>query len=245
MSFNFAFLLPLFAGLSTMIGYLFIYKKEHNNVLISSLAFASGVMFCVSILDLIPESIKELLSVYKLFPTILLSLIGINIGFIISNFFDKKIHFNEESKLYKIGFISMLAIIIHNIPEGIITYMTTTIDIHLGINLSMAIALHNIPEGISIAVPIYYATKNKKKAFLYTFISAISEPLGALLAHLFLSNFITSSFIGLLYSIIAGIMLFISLFELFPESLSYKKKNKTIIFFLIGIIIMYISLKLF
>ena len=76
MSFNFAFLLPLFAGLSTMIGYLFIYKKEHNNVLISSLAFASGVMFCVSILDLIPESIKELLSVYKLFPTILLSLIA-------------------------------------------------------------------------------------------------------------------------------------------------------------------------
>lgn len=228
-----------------MIGCLFILKKEHNHILVSALAFAAGVMFCVSILDLIPESIKELSGVYKLFPTILLSLIGINIGFIISNLFDKKIHLNKESRLYKIGIISMLAIIIHNIPEGIITYMTTTMDQRLGINLSIAIALHNIPEGISIAVPIYYSTKSKGKALLYTFISAISEPLGAVLAHVFLKEFITPSFIGILYSIIAGIMLYISMFELLPESLSYKKKKKTILFFIIGILIMYLSLKLF
>lgn len=239
------FLLPLLAGLSTMIGCLFIFKKEQNSLLVSALAFASGVMFCVSILDLIPESFKELHNVYKLFPTILLSLIGINIGFIISNLFDKKIHIAKESRLYKIGIISMLAIIIHNIPEGIITYMTTTMDYHLGINLSIAIALHNIPEGISIAVPIYYSTKSKGKAIFYTFISAMSEPLGALLAHVFLSKLITASFIGILYSIIAGIMLYISLFELLPESLTYKKKKKTILFFLLGMFIMYLSLKLF
>ncbi len=62
----------------------------------------------------------------------------------------------------------MLAIIIHNIPEGIATFMAGCSDSKLGITLTLAIALHNIPEGISISVPIYYATKSKKKgSFVY------------------------------------------------------------------------------
>lgn len=132
----------------------------------------------------------------------------------------------------------MLAIILHNIPEGIATFISTTKDTSLGISLATSIALHNIPEGISISIPIYYATKSKKKAIIYTLISALSEPLGALLTYLFLLPFISDTLLGILFSLIAGIMLHISLTELLPEASSYKYSKLTKTFFGIGIIFM-------
>ena len=241
-----AFLITTLAGLSTMIGsiLIFIFKKN-NKILISSLAFAAGVMICVSLTDLIPESIHLFKQTFLPFPAILLCSIGISIGVIISMFLDKKLPTMENSRLYKVGIISMLAIIMHNIPEGIATFLTTSENTKLGLSLAIAITLHNIPEGISISIPIYYATKNKKKALLYTFISGISEPFGALLAYVFLSNFVNDIFMGFLYAIIAGIMMQISIYELLTTSLSYKNKTRTIAFLIIGAIFMYISHILF
>ena len=148
----------------------------------------------------------------------------------------------NNNNLYKLGIISMLAIILHNIPEGIATFLTANKDINLGLSLAIAITLHNIPEGISIAVPIYYSTKKKSKALLYTFISALSEPFGAILAFIFLKNIITDNIMGYLLSFIAGIMLHISLCELLPSSFKYKKKKHTIFFFILGILFMLLRL---
>lgn len=122
--------------------------------------------------------------------------------------------------------------------EGIITYLTSTTDFRLGITLALAIALHNIPEGISISVPIYYSTGSRKKALLYTFISGISEPLGAILAALFLASFVNPFIMGLLYAFIAGIMIHISIYELLNESFSYQKKFLTILSVIFGSIFM-------
>lgn len=135
----------------------------------------------------------------------------------------------------------MLAIILHNIPEGIATFLASTSDMSLGIALTIAIALHNIPEGISISIPIYYSSNSKKRAILYTLISALSEPFGALLAYLFLSKIVTDTIMGCIFSIIAGIMIFISMFELLPTSFKYKNRGVTILFFIIGILFMYIN----
>lgn len=240
---NIAFLLTIIAGLSTLIGTLpiFLKLKHENNIICASLAFASGVMLCVSITDLIPESLNMLEHNLPAFLTILLSFLFIIIGIIISSLISKNIP--ETSKitnnnLYKVGIISMLAIIIHNIPEGIATFISTTKSISLGLSLTLAIAIHNIPEGISISVPIYYATKSKFKAFSYTLISALSEPLGALITYLFLFPFINDTILGLLFSLIAGIMLQISLTELLPISLKYNQSKTTRKFFIIGIIFM-------
>ena len=152
---------------------------------------------------------------------------------------------NSKKGLYRVGIISMFAIIMHNIPEGIATFMTTSTNLSLGLSLTIAIALHNIPEGISIAVPIYYSTGNRKKALFYTFVSAISEPFGALLAFLFLKPFMNNLVMGLLMAMIAGIMSYISFFELLPKSLSYKNKSLSYIFLVIGIIFMAINHFLF
>ena len=158
---------------------------------------------------------------------------------LIDHFFPNQI--NDNNQLFRVGIISMLAIIFHNIPEGIATFMTTHNNLSLGTTLTIAIALHNIPEGICIAVPIYYATKSRGKAFKYTLISALSEPLGAFLAYLFLTPIINDLSMGFLYGIIAGIMIHISFYELLPTSFKYKKYRLSIIFFIIGSVIMIIN----
>lgn len=222
---------------------IFLNEKNKDKIIISSLAFASGVMVCVSLLDLIPESISMLNSNFNLFLSTILFLIFLCIGVLTSMTIDKYLpETKENTKLYRVGIISMLAIILHNIPEGIATFMASSMDKTLGISLALAIAMHNLPEGISIAVPIYYSTNKKSKSFIYTFISAISEPFGALIAFIFLKNFINEIFMGLLFSFIAGIMTHISFYELLPESKKYKNYKLTSIFFIIGIIFMCINL---
>lgn len=238
----YAFILTTLAGLSTLIGTIPIFiKTKTNKIIISSLAFAAGVMITVSITDLIPEGINYLHKTFKLFPTILITSIFIVIGIIISMTIDKYINKKREGELYKIGIISMIAIILHNIPEGIATYLSSEFNFKLGLSLTIAITLHNIPEGISIAIPIYYSTKSRGKAFIYTLLSAISEPLGAILAHIFLSKIINDNIMGLLMCLIAGIMIQISFYELLPTSVKYKNKKRTIIFLIIGILFMIIS----
>ena len=135
----------------------------------------------------------------------------------------------------------MLAIILHNIPEGMATFMASNTDISLGISLTIAIALHNIPEGISISVPIYYATNSKIKAISYTALSGLSELFGAIITYLFLKPFINDIVMGLLFSIIAGIMMHISLYELLPTSLKLNNKKITIFSFIFGILFMTIN----
>lgn len=151
----------------------------------------------------------------------------------------------QSNGLYRVGIISMLAIILHNIPEGMATFMAGNTNLHLGIALTIAIALHNIPEGISISIPIYYATGSKKKAFLYTFISGLSELFGAIITYLFLKPFITDQIMGYLFAFIAGIMLHISLCELLPTSWKYKSRGVTLFYLLIGFLFMFLNHILF
>lgn len=236
------FLLCIIAGLSTLLGALFIYiKGNKENQIKCALAFASGVMLSVSIFDLIPESLTMFQSNTK--NTIFLNItIFIIIGLIIPLLIDKILPSKlENNKLYKLGIFTMIAIIIHNIPEGIATYLSSETNLKLGISITIAIAMHNIPEGISIAMPVYYATNNKKKALGLTLISGMSEPLGAILAFLFLKPIINDTIMGALFAIIAGIMTYISIIELLPAALKYKEKKKTIICFLIGIFFMYVN----
>lgn len=222
-----------------MLGTIFIFIdfKNEDKVINTALSFAAGVMLTVSIFDLIPESIKLF---NPSFISIIFLLISINIGIIISMLIDKFIP--NSDNLYRVGVISMIAIIMHNIPEGIATYMATTHDLKLGITLSLAIALHNIPEGISISLPIYYSTRSKSKAILYTFISGISEIFGAILAAILFKNMITDSFMAIILGIITGIMFYISTYELLPEALKYHKIKTTLLASGVGSIVMLLSI---
>ena len=237
-----AFILSTIAGLSTLLGtiFIFIHFKHQETILISALSFAAGVMITVSCFDLIPSSFQNLNADFYIIPSCLLCMIGICIGVILSIFIDEKVP-SKSTQLKRVGMISFIAIILHNIPEGIATYLTANRNIDVGIALTCAIALHNIPEGISISIPIYYSSNSRLKAFLYTLISSLSEPLGAIIAFLFLSTWITPTIMGMIYAMIAGIMIHISCYELLPTALQYHQRTKTFFFFFLGTIVMLFS----
>ena len=239
------FILTTIAGLSTMLGTIpiFINIKNENKLISASCSFASGVMLSISILDLIPESLNYLYKEINI-KSIFISFIFITIGIIMSFIIDKSVDkINNSSSLYKVGILSMIVIILHNIPEGIITYIVSNKNIILGVSICISIAIHNIPEGVSIAIPIYYSTKSKIKAILYTLLSSLSELMGAIITYLFLKKYMNNLIIGIILSITAGIMIQISINKLYPESKSYNEKRATL-FFIIGFIFMIFSLLL-
>lgn len=240
-----SFALTLMAGMATMIGTIFIFtKKTSNKILACAMSFAAGVMISVSIVDLIPESIHYFKNIYQIHIIPFICLLFIVFGIVLSIILDKLIKktTTPDNVLYKAGIMSFLSLILHNIPEGIITFLTSSIDMKLGFTLTIAIAIHNIPEGISISVPIYYATKSRKKAIFYTLVSAFSEPFGAFLAFLFIAKYINFTLIGILLSLTAGVMLYISFYELLPIAFQYSHKRNTFLCFLIGLLLMFLKI---
>jgi len=237
-------ILTVLAGMSTLIGVIpiFIKIKNKDKIIAGSCAFASGVMICISVLDLIPESIRYLSGYFNSFFIIFLCfvflILGIVISMILDNYIDKV---SKSGNLFKVGILSMIAIILHNIPEGIVTFIVSNKNIMLGLSICIAIALHNIPEGISIAVPIFYSTKSKMKAIFYTALAGLSEPLGAIITGLFLVNYINDMVLGLLFAVIAGVMIQISSSKLLPTGNEYNARYSRI-FFIIGFIVMLFSL---
>ncbi len=155
----------------------------------------------------------------------------------------------RHKKLLRMGLFTALAIGIHNFPEGLATFLAALQDPALGVAIAIAIALHNIPEGISVSVPIFYATGNRKKAFIYSFLSGLAEPVGAGVAYLVLRLFvggdthaIPTQFMGVLFGGVAGIMVYISLDELLPTSRAYGKGHDSLFGLVGGMIVMALSL---
>ena len=242
----YSLILTSLAGLATLIGIIPIFVKIKNKDLIisSACSFASGVMLCISIFDLIPEAIKCLSVKFDSLLVIIFCFMFIVVGIILSMILDNVIDkLTSAGALFKVGILSMIVIVLHNIPEGIVTFIVSNKNIMLGISMCIAIALHNIPEGISIAIPIYYSTKSRKKAVFYTFLAALSEPIGAILTGLFLINYVNDTVLGLLFAFIAGVMIQISCGKLLPTGKTYDKKN-ALIFFVVGFLVMLFSLYL-
>ena len=225
----YALLISTIAGLSTMIGCLFIYFKPQNThyFIGASLAFSASIMLLISITELVPEGFIYLTNKYSIFLAIF-SLLGLLLlGNMISTRLNTIISKYQaiNSNLYRVGVLSMLALMIHNLPEGILTFLSSVVDLKLGLKLSFAIMMHNIPEGIAIAVPIYYATKRRVQALWSTFISGLSEPLGAVLAWIFLSKYINGTLMSLILLFTAGLMISVAINDIFMEANKYSRKS--------------------
>jgi len=160
-------------------------------------------------------------------------------------------HTAAHHKLMRMGLFTALAIGIHNFPEGLATFLAALEDPGLGIAIAIAIALHNIPEGISVSVPIFYATGDRKKAFTYSLLSGLSEPVGAGIAYLVLILLlggtgadVPQELMGILFAGVAGIMVYISLDELLPTSRAYGKGHDSLYGLVAGMLVMALSLAL-
>ena len=250
---GFALLLTLIAGLSTGIGSIiaFIFKKPNIRILCFSLGLSTGVMLYVSFIELLPDAIVEIGDIWALYAFFVgMILMGI-IDILIPDF-ENPHHYTDldngeiesNNNLMRLGMFTALAIVIHNFPEGIATFGSALVDIKLGVIIAFAIAIHNIPEGIAVSVPIFFATKNKKKAFYYSFLSGFSEPLGAVIGFVFLMQFLNIWTLSFLLALSAGIMVYISVDELLPTAHRYGHGHCVIFGFIIGVFIMAISILL-
>lgn len=255
----YAFLITLFAGLSTGIGSaLAVFTKKTNTKFLSfALGLSAGVMIYVSFVELFPQA-QELMSVSRplsqaaLFTT-LAFFSGIALIFIIDMLIPDaenphelhKVEDMEKSRnsaLRRMGIMTAVAIAIHNFPEGIATFATAMVSPELAIPIAMAIAIHNIPEGIAVSIPIYYATGSRKKAFWLSLSSGMAEPVGGLFGFLLLRQFLDSFGLGVIMASVAGIMVYISVDELLPGAEKYGQHHYSIVGFIVGMAIMALSL---
>lgn len=264
----FALGLTLFAGLSTGIGsaLAFFSKKTNETFLSFSLGFSAGVMIYVSMIEIFVKARDSLESYYEsaskgYLITTLAFFGGIALIALIdklvpeaenphelhdaSELNDEEIADSKNKALLRMGLFSALAIAIHNFPEGLATFMAAIQNPTLGISIAVAIAIHNIPEGISVSVPVFYATGDKKKAFMYSFLSGLAEPVGALIGYFLLRSFLSDALFGLVFAGVAGIMVYISLDELLPTAEKYGKHHIAIGGLILGMAVMAVSLVMF
>ena len=260
-----AFGLTMIAGLSTGIGSLIalMAKRTNTKFLCVSLGFSAGVMLFVSFIDLVPIA-KEVLIMYYGEKTGMLSLLlaffgGMGMITLIDFLIPKPNNPHEfqsieemntsddrQNSLHRIGIVVALSLVAHNFPEGIATFTSAmTNGLSIAIPITIAIAIHNIPEGIAVSVPIYHATGNKRKAFWLSFLTGLAEPLGALIAYLFLLPFWSPSLTGIVMAAVAGIMVYISLDELLPTAEKYGEHHLSISGLIAGMMVMALSLFLF
>ncbi len=260
----FALSLTIFAGLCTGIGSLiaFLSKKLDPKFLAGSLGFSAGVMVYVSLVEIFAKARTSLSAVYEGKTGYLVTVIAFFSGILVMALIDKLVPSYENpheirnidhpkpekkysKKLLRMGIFSALAIGIHNFPEGLATFIAALQDPTMGISIAAAIAIHNIPEGIAVSVPIYFATQNKKKAFGFSFLSGLSEPVGALIGYFFLRAFFTDATFGIIFASVAGIMVYISLDQLLPTAEEYGEHHVAITGLILGMAVMASSLVLF
>ncbi len=260
----FAFGLTLFAGLSTGIGsaLAFYTKKTNKKFLSAALGFSAGVMIYVSLVEIFVKARASLELVYGpskgyMITTVAffggIALIGIIDKFVptfenpheLRDVSDMDDDHQEKQELLRMGMFSALAIAIHNFPEGLATFTGALQDPALGVSIAVAIAIHNIPEGIAVSVPLYYATGDKKKAFQLSFLSGLSEPVGAMLGYFVLMRYMTDATFGIIFAGVAGIMVYISLDELLPTAEKYGEHHIAIWGLILGMVVMASSLVMF
>ena len=276
-----AFLLTIFAGLSTGIGSsiaFFVKNRNNTKFLTLSMGFAAGVMIYVSFMEIFPHALNALDNIssedgkgghsYRY-----IGIIAFFVGMLLVALIDKIVPHDDyphefmtaeeknaaeadieaikkgkevspagKKRLMRIGLLTATALALHNFPEGIATFVSALESVSLGFTIAVAIALHNIPEGIAVSMPVYYATGSRSKAFWYSFLSGVVEPLGAIIAYFILMPFLNEMMIAILLSGVAGIMVFIALDQLLPAAEEYGEHHISIYGMVAGMAMMALSL---
>ncbi len=255
-----AFLLTILAGLSTGIGsaIAFVIKEKSVKFLTFAMGLAAGVMLYLSFMEMLPHATVSISkNLAHSHNGAWITIIAFFSGMMLVAAIDRLMpgihnpHEVEETeegkknkKLMRVGVMTAIALAIHNFPEGIATFISALEDPHLGITIAIAIALHNIPEGIAVSMPIYHATGDRKKAFMYSFVSGLVEPAGAILCYFLFMSFLSPLIMGILLASVAGIMVFISLDQLLPAAGKYGEHQMSTYGVVTGMLLMSVSLAL-
>lgn len=237
--------LTLVLGFFIIIGAFLMHIFENKEkFLVISLSMAFGVMVSLIFLELLPESFEIFNEKYSSIISIAMILIFSIIGFLILKILDKFIPDHEdddEANLIHVGIVSSIAIILHNIIEGMAIYNTFNTSINLGILLSIGVGLHNIPLGMVLSSTFYKSLSNKKKSNVIIFLISTSTFVGGLIMCIFNNVFKNEFIIGLLLSITVGMLVYINIIEILPKLIKSKDKKMIITSIIVGILILFVS----
>jgi ZIP family zinc transporter len=255
----FAFALTLFAGLATGIGsaLALLARRTNTRFLSAALGFSAGVMIYVSFVEILADARASLAAELGARPGAWVSVAAFFGGIALTALIDRAVpaaenphevhrveemHRRPDAHLMRMGLLSAVAIALHNFPEGLATFVAALDHPRVGASIAAAVALHNIPEGIAVAVPVFYATGSRARAFSWSFLSGLSEPLGALVAWTVLAEVPGDALRGVLFAAVAGIMVFISFDELLPTAREYGEHHLAVYGLTAGMALMAASL---
>lgn len=260
-----AFLVTLLAGLATGIGSAIAFFTKHTNktFFAVSMGFSAGLMIYLSFVEILPKAVSYISTESGDVLATAIAAGALVAGMILMAVIDALVpsganpHENtevellnknsetlERKKLLRMGVFVALAIAIHNFPEGLATFLLVLDDPQIGIALAIAVAMHNIPEGIAVSVPVYYATGSRAKAFRLSFLSGLAEPAGAILGYLLLAEFLSDYVLGVLFAMVAGVMVFLAIDTLLPTARGSSRGHQTVYGVIAGIAVIATSLVL-
>ena len=263
-----AFLVTLGAGLATGIGstLAFFTKTTNKSFFAVAMGFSAGVMVYLSFVEILPKSTAYISETNSPVEASAIAAMAMVSGMIVMAIIDALVpsgsnpHENTEIELLgtpeersqarekkillRTGLFVALAIAIHNFPEGLATFLLVLDDPEIGIGLAIAVAMHNIPEGIAVSVPVYYATKSRVKAFRLSFLSGLAEPAGAVIGYLLLAQFLDHFVLGILFAMVAGVMVFLAIDTLLPTARNSARGHLSVYGFIAGVAVMAASLVL-
>ena len=266
-----AFSVTLAAGLATGIGSAIAFFTTSTNkaFFAVSIGFSAGVMIYLSFVEILPKANEYVANEVEAVTASIITTAALIGGMILMALLDYLVPsaanphentkveiFEDGSKeareyaaknktLLRTGVVTALAIAMHNFPEGLATFLLVLDDPAVGIALAVAVAMHNIPEGIAVSVPVYYATKSRAKAFLYSFLSGLSEPAGAVIGFLILAPFLSDFLLGVIFAGVGGVMVFLAIDTLLPTARNSDRGHLSVYGVILGILVMAVSLILF
>ena len=248
----YAMLATTLAGLSTALGgALGVLRRPGRQSMAFAMGFGAGIMVAVSLMDMLPAALGRYLAAFSPLRAgamaASLVLLGLGAGALLERLLPEASAFSrggEESRVLRSALITALALVGHNLPEGVMTLFASLEDPAVGARLAVAIGLHNLPEGLAVALPVLYATKSRGRAFLAALASGLAEPAGALLAFGLLGGRISASLVTGMAALVSGVMCWVSVAELLPTGLSLGRKETAAAGFGAGLLVMTLGIAL-
>lgn len=248
MSNMFALLLTLVVGLFIVFGALLVvFTKNNDKFMNFSISVAFGVMVSLALLELIPESF-ELIG--PLDNTIVKIIFYTSLGFILLTVLDRIVphhdhghseHDGEEHNMLHIGLVSSIALILHNIIEGMALYGTALESRKIGALVALGIGLHNIPMGMVITSAFQKGHQNKLNTMTIITFTSLSTFLGGLIMFIMKTSVVNDYVVGILICLTLGMLIYIAFLELLPQMLCKKNKKISVLGIITGVAILIIS----
>jgi len=246
-------LFTLGLGLFILIGAGVVFLTKNNDKFVEfSISIAFGVMSSLALFELIPETIELFSTKYSTQKSLILVIICVLIGIFLLRLLDLFIpdhddhdhhhKVSDKNRMHHIGFVSSIALVLHNIIEGMAIYGTVTTSLKLGLLVSIGVGLHNIPLGMVITSTFYKANNDKKKTFGVVLLISLSTFLGGVIMYFLAGKIISDIFLAILLSITLGMLIYILIFELLPQIIHTKYKKESVSGIIIGLLLFLVSL---